>query len=81
MNFVDLDFVMVGPVVRDVSASFDKNTGIRRWLPNRVARCGSVNATQLEKLRTMLSSNQRAAESSRYATTCVKAMQSAHARG
>ena len=34
VNFVDLDFAMVGPIVREASASFDTSAfGIQPWVP------------------------------------------------
>ena len=68
VNFVDLDFVMVGPVVRDASASFDKYWNSALVYPIELLDPASVNAAQLGQLRTVLSSNQRTAENSRYAT-------------
>ena len=57
VNFVDLDFVMVGPVVRDASASFDNYWNSALVYPIELLDAASVNAAQLEQLRTVLSSN------------------------
>ena len=42
VNFVDLDFAMVGPVVRDVSASFDRywNSPLAYPVDGARPRCG-----------------------------------------
>ena len=48
-------------------------TGTQRWsYPIELLDAASVNAAQLEQLRTVLSSNVRAAENSRYATELRK---------
>ena len=51
VNFVDLDFAMVGPVVRDASASFDKYWNSRAVYPISVLNPGAVAPTMLENLR------------------------------
>ena len=68
MNFVDLDFAMVGPVVRDASASFDKYWNspsaypIESLDPARRQR-RRARSTARRSLRTRA----REAENSRYA--------------
>ncbi len=51
VNFVDLDFVMVGPVVRDASASFDKYWNSIAVYPVSVLNPGAVTPVMLENLR------------------------------
>jgi putative cardiolipin synthase len=51
VNFVDLDFAMVGPVVRDASASFDKYWNSRAVYPVSVLNPGAVTPVMLENLR------------------------------
>ncbi len=67
VNFVDLDFAMIGPVVRDASASFDKYWNSALVYPIESLDAASVNAAELDRLRTLLSSSARDAENSRYA--------------
>jgi putative cardiolipin synthase len=67
VNFVDLDFAMVGPIVRDASASFDKYWNSPSAYPMEVLDPERVTPAALEKLREALSADRRAAESSRYA--------------
>jgi putative cardiolipin synthase len=52
VNFVDLDFAMVGPVVRDASASFDKYWNSRAVYPISVLSPDAVSPAALVKLRT-----------------------------
>ncbi len=68
VNFVDLDFAMIGPVVRDASASFDKYWNSDVVYPIESLDPGSVNTAELERLRALLLSHARDAASSRYAT-------------
>src|SRR6185436_7678883 len=67
VNFVDLDFAMVGPVVRDVSASFDLFWNSASAWPIQVLDPESSNAEALAKLRTRLDERAATAEDSRYA--------------
>ena len=55
VNFVDLDFAMVGPIVRDASASFDRYWN-SRGLPHGVLAPGDVTTEALEKLRKNIAS-------------------------
>ncbi len=68
MNFVDLDFAMLGPIVRDVSASFDRYWNSDSAYPIEALDPDSVNEEALAKLRELLARKTAEAESSRYAT-------------
>ena len=67
MNFLDLDFAMLGPVVRDVSASFDRYWNSTSAYPMEVLDPDAVNETALERLRKALASRFEVAKGSRYA--------------
>ena len=67
LNFVDLDFAMIGPIVREASASFDKYWNSPAAYPIEVLDADAVNAGALEALRTRLAEVARDAETSRYA--------------
>ncbi len=67
VNFVDLDFAMIGPVVRDASASFDKYWNSPSAYPMEVLDAASVTKEGLEKLRTVLAEHMKGAADSRYA--------------
>ena len=51
MNFVDLDFAMLGPIVRDVSASFDRYWNSPSAYPMEVLDPEGVSDAALAKLR------------------------------
>jgi putative cardiolipin synthase len=68
VNFVDLDFAMIGPVVRDASASFDKYWNSALAYPIESLDAASVNVSELDRLRAVLRSHARDAENSRYAS-------------
>ena len=51
MNFVDLDFAMVGPVVRDASASFDRYWNSPSAYPMEAPGPGSRQRRRAESLR------------------------------
>jgi cardiolipin synthase C len=51
VNFVDLDFAMIGPIVRDASASFDRYWNSRAAYPMQLLDPESVNAEALEVVR------------------------------
>ena len=68
VNFVDLDFAMIGPVVRDASASFDKYWNSPLVYPIESLDAASVNVAELDRLRALLTSHARDAENSRYAS-------------
>lgn len=67
VNFVDLDFAMVGPIVRDASASFDEywNAPVTRSM--RDLDPARVTVEALEEVRTKLAGLAEEAESSPYA--------------
>lgn len=67
VNFVDLDFAMIGPVVRDASTSFDKYWNSPSAYPMEVLDEANVTAAGLEKLRAGLAEGLKGAGSSRYA--------------
>ena len=67
VNFVDLDFAMIGPVVRDASASFDKYWNAPSAYPIELLASTAVNVAALDGLRARLIESARAAEDSRYA--------------
>jgi len=54
VNFVDLDFAMIGPVVRDASASFDKYWNSPAAYPMETLDPVGVNAQALAALRIRL---------------------------
>ncbi len=51
MNFVDLDFAMIGPVVRDISASFDRFWNSAQAWPMQTLDPDAVNEAALAKVR------------------------------
>jgi putative cardiolipin synthase len=67
VNFVDLDFAMVGPIVRDASASFDDywNAPVTRSMVELDP--DSVTSEALAEVRVTLADNAEAAEASAYA--------------
>lgn len=67
LNFVDLDFAMIGPVVRDISASFDKYWNAPTVVPIEQLDPEHVNADALKQLRKELKARVQAAQKSRYA--------------
>jgi putative cardiolipin synthase len=67
MNFVDLDFGMVGPVVRDASASFDRYWNAPSAYPMEMLDAEAVDPAALQRLRDHLVLHARLSESSRYA--------------
>jgi putative cardiolipin synthase len=69
VNFVDLDFAMIGPVVRDASASFDKYWNSPSAYPMEVLDAEAVNQPAFDKLRDSLAAHSKEAESSSYAET------------
>jgi putative cardiolipin synthase len=66
-NFVDLDFAMVGPVVRDVSASFDRYWNSRATYPVATLSPEAVTASALARLRASLEKSVEEANHSAYA--------------
>jgi putative cardiolipin synthase len=69
VNFVDLDFAMIGPVVRDASASFDNYWNSPSAYPMEVLDPERVSQAELEKVRGSLATKSKEAESSGYAET------------
>jgi putative cardiolipin synthase len=67
VNFIDLDFAMVGPVVRDVSASFDRFWNSDSAWPIALLDAKSVTPEALQRLRTRLDENAALAAGGRYA--------------
>ena len=67
VNFVDLDFAMVGPVVRDASASFDRYWNSPVAYPIALLAPQSVTPEALETLRARIAPLMQDAESSRFA--------------
>ena len=51
MNFVDLDFAMLGPIVRDVSATFDRYWNSASAYPMEMLDPEGVTDAALERLR------------------------------
>lgn len=67
VNFVDLDFAMVGPVVRDASASFDRYWNSPAAYPISLLSPEAVTEAALGKLRTNLEQAADEAKASDYA--------------
>lgn len=67
VNFVDLDAAMIGPVVRDLSASFDRYWNAPVSYPAQLLSAADVNAEALVKLRNTLKRLMLAEGSRRYA--------------
>jgi len=67
MNFVDLDFAMIGPVVRDVSASFDRFWNSESAYPMETLDPEAVNEAALAKLRERLGQKAEGKAATRYA--------------
>jgi putative cardiolipin synthase len=66
-NFVDLDFAMVGPVVREASASFDRYWNSPAAYPMEVLDPAAVNTQALARLREQLRAHAAEAQTTRYA--------------
>ena len=67
VNFVDLDFAMLGPVVRQASASFDEYWNSSAAYPMQVLDPDNVNLDALNELRPKLAAQAARAASSPYA--------------
>ena len=67
VNFVDLDFAMIGPVVREASASFDRYWNSPATYPIETLDPAAVTAAALDRLRDELRAHTAQAEQSRYA--------------
>ncbi|HKQ13683.1 MAG TPA: phospholipase D family protein [Steroidobacteraceae bacterium] len=72
VNFVDLDFAMVGPVVREASASFDRYWNSPAAYPIETLDPDAVTEAALTRLREELRSHVAQAEESRYAQALRK---------
>jgi cardiolipin synthase C len=66
VNFTDLDFAMIGPVVRDASASFDKYWNSPSAYPMALLDPAAINEAALHRLRDALTEHVKKAESSDY---------------
>ena len=67
VNFFDLDFALIGPVVRDASASFDRYWNAPATSPMRELDPDAVSDDALARVRHLLETQAEAAERSRYA--------------
>lgn len=67
VNFVDLDFAMVGPIVRDASASFDRYWNSPLAYPVGVLAPNAVKPEDLKMLRDRAQARAGEAERSRFA--------------
>jgi len=67
VNFVDLDFALVGPVVRDASESFDRYWNAETTHSMQDLDPARVTEAALADVRTMLQEHAATAEASRYA--------------
>jgi cardiolipin synthase C len=67
VNFVDLDFAMLGPVVRDVSASFDRYWNSPSAYPMETLDPDGVSAAALARLRKRLAEHAVEGKESAYA--------------
>jgi putative cardiolipin synthase len=67
VNFVDLDFAMVGPIVRDASASFDRYWNSPAAYPMDLLAPEAVSEEALRKLRDRIVAEMPAATRSRFA--------------
>jgi putative cardiolipin synthase len=67
INFVDLDFAMVGAVVRDVSASFDRFWNCASSWPIELLDAAAVNEAALARLRGRLAAHAATAQGGPYA--------------
>ena len=67
VNFVDLDFGMVGPVVRDASASFDRYWNSPSAYPLELLHTEGIDPHALGKMRQRLATQADETKDSRYA--------------
>ncbi|HWJ07626.1 MAG TPA: phospholipase D family protein [Steroidobacteraceae bacterium] len=68
VNFVDLDFAMIGPIVREASASFDRYWNSPAAYPMSVLAPQDVTTAALESLRGRVGAFEREVQASRFAT-------------
>jgi putative cardiolipin synthase len=71
VNFVDLDFAMVGPIVRDASASFDRYWNSPLAYPITLLAPDAVNPDELAELHARVVALAGEAEQSRFAQRLV----------
>jgi putative cardiolipin synthase len=67
VNFVDLDFALIGPIVRDASESFDRYWNAGTTHSMSTLDPGGVTESALADVRAMLSEHAAVAEASAYA--------------
>jgi len=67
VNFVDLDFAMLGPIVRDASSTFDRYWNSRVTYPIHVLAPAAVMPEALDGLRARLADHAHGARASRFA--------------
>lgn len=67
VNFVDLDFAMAGPIVRDASASFDRYWNSPVAYPMDVLAPDAVSEGALDKLRAQIVAGMADADKTRFA--------------
>lgn len=67
VNFVDLDFAMIGPIVREASASFDEYWNSSAAYPMEALDPDKVSIEALNRLRPKLAEQAERAENSPYA--------------
>jgi len=67
VNFVDLDFAMVGPIVRDASASFDRYWNSPAAYPMDLLAPEQVSEAELQKLRERIHEHMTEATRTRFA--------------
>ncbi len=67
VNFVDLDFAMIGPIVREASASFDEYWNSSAAYPMEVLDRDKVSPDALARLRPKLAAQAAKAQQSPYA--------------
>lgn len=67
VNFIDLDFAMIGPVVRDASASFDKYWNSPSTYPVAVLDPEPISSAAIDQLRQRLSADAEQTKQGRYA--------------
>jgi putative cardiolipin synthase len=80
MNFVDLDFGMAGPIVREASASFDRYWNSPSAYPLGLLDADAVDAEVLNRLRERLAVFARESAGSRYAIALREAVAVQHLR-
>ncbi len=72
INFVDLDFAMIGPIVRDASASFDRYWNSPAAFPMESLDAENVTAERLQALRPLLAASAEEGRRGRYAAALIE---------